>query len=132
VRIAQKALDDMLAHAREDAPHECCGLLIGDRHSIERSVRTRNLEASPTRYTIDPEDHFAAIHAARAENRRVVGAYHSHPAGPAFPSPSDVAEARWGADFLYVIVSLAGVSGEILAYRVKRGTPSPVNLVAAA
>lgn len=132
MKIAQAVLDDMLAHAREDSPRECCGLLIGDRHSIARSVRARNREAAPTRYAIDPEDHFAAIHAARAENRRVVGAYHSHPAGPPSPSPSDVAEASGGADFVYVIVSLASASGEILAYRLKHGTPSPVSLVAAA
>lgn len=119
----------MLAHAREAAPSECCGLLVGDRFSIERAVRARNRETSPTRYLIDPEDHFTAIHIARVEGKRVIGAYHSHPASPPVPSPTDIAEASGGADFLYLIVSLARPEGETSAYRLKRGSVIPVELV---
>jgi proteasome lid subunit RPN8/RPN11 len=126
VKIAQTVIDKMVAHAREEAPNECCGLLIGNRVTIEGSVRARNREASPTRYLIDPEDHFAAIHAARAAGKRVVGAYHSHPASPPQPSESDIAEARWGSDFVYVIVSLKFTEAEVFAYRLKHGTVVPV------
>lgn len=122
MKIAQRVIDDVLAHAREQAPQECCGLLIGDRLMIESSVRARNREASPTRYLIDPEDHFAAIHSARAAGKRVVGAYHSHPASPPEPSESDIAEASGGADFLYLIVSLKVPAAELFAYRLKHGT----------
>ena len=45
----------MLAHAREEAPRECCGLLVGKGDAVERSVRARNLDARPTRYLIDPD-----------------------------------------------------------------------------
>jgi proteasome lid subunit RPN8/RPN11 len=126
VKIAQTVIDTMVAHAREEAPNECCGLLIGNRVTIESSVRARNREASPTRYLVDPEDHFAAIHAARAAGKRVVGAYHSHPASPPQPSESDIAEARWGSDFVYVIVSLKMTEAEVFAYRLKHGTVVPV------
>jgi proteasome lid subunit RPN8/RPN11 len=126
VKIAEHVIDDVLAHARDEAPNECCGLLIGNRVTIEGSVRARNREASPTRYLIDPEDHFAAIHAARAAGKRVVGAYHSHPASAPQPSESDIAEARWGSDFVYVIVSLKSPEAEIFAYRLKHGTVVPV------
>ncbi len=111
---------DMLAHAREEAPRECCGLLIGKNETVERSVRARNIDTRATRYLIDPDDHFAAIRAARSEDREVIGAYHSHPASPPAPSPTDIAEASSGPDFLYVIVSLAGE--EIRAYRIEDGT----------
>src|SRR3954467_10872025 len=74
MKIPQHVIDEMLAHARDEAPNECCGLLVGTRDSIERSIRARNREASPTRYLIDPEDHFAAIHGARTSGQRVVGA----------------------------------------------------------
>ncbi len=131
VNISQSVIDDMLAHARLDAPNECCGLLVGNRQAILRNVRARNREASATRYLIDPDDHFAAIHAARSENRRVVGAYHSHPASAAAPSPSDIAEASGGADFIYVIVSPVKPDGEIFAYRLKNGRVVPLDLVRA-
>jgi proteasome lid subunit RPN8/RPN11 len=123
----------MLVHARESAPNECCGLLIGRSGEITRTVRATNIDSSPTRYLIDPRDHLAAIHAARSEGRRVVGAYHSHPARPPVPSDSDLAEANWGSTFLYVIVSPAEAAGnQVRAYRIKAGRAEGVELVSAA
>lgn len=107
IQLSQSALSDILRHAREEAPNECCGLLVGDAHRIERAVRARNLEASPRRFLIDPGDHFAAIRAARATGHAVVGAYHSHVTAAAVPSETDVAESTDEADFVHVIVSLA-------------------------
>lgn len=109
----------MLAHAREEAPRECCGLLVGKGESIVRSVRARNRDAKATRYLIDPEDHFAAIRGARADRLEVIGAYHSHPSSEAVPSPTDVADANSGSDFLYVIVSL--LNEDVRAYRIENG-----------
>jgi proteasome lid subunit RPN8/RPN11 len=109
----------MLSHARAEAPRECCGLLVGKGESVVRSVRARNLDATATRYLIDPEDHFAAIRAARAEGLEVVGAYHSHPSSAPVPSATDIAEANSGSDFVYVIVSL--VNDEVQAYRIAEG-----------
>jgi proteasome lid subunit RPN8/RPN11 len=113
--ISERALADMLSHARDEAPRECCGLLVGRRDEIERTVRARNLETRPARYLIDPEDHFAAIRDARSDGREVIGAYHSHPASAPVPSPTDLAEANSGSDFIYVIVSLIG--NDVRAYR---------------
>ena len=113
--IPSFVIADMLAHARQEAPRECCGLLVGSGEAVSRNVRARNLDGSPARYRIDPEDHFAAIHLARSEGADVIGAYHSHPASAPVPSPSDIAEAYSGPDFLYVIVSL--VEGDVRAYR---------------
>lgn len=103
--IPQAAIQSMLAHAREEAPRESCGLLVGQDNTVVRCVRARNLDSTATRYLINPEDHFAAIRAARAEGVDVVGAYHSHPASAPVPSATDIAEAHGGPDFLYVIVS---------------------------
>ena len=116
----------MLEHAREEAPRECCGLLIGTGDSIARSVRARNLDSKATRYLIEPEDHFAAIRSARAEGLEVIGAYHSHPSSAPVPSPTDVAEANSGSDFVYVIVSL--LNNAVRAYRIDRGVCEPLAL----
>ena len=116
----------MLAHAREEAPRECCGLLVGRETSIVRSVRARNLDAKATRYLIDPEDHFAAIRSARTEGLEVVGAYHSHPSSTPVPSETDIAEADSGSDFLYVIVS--PIRDDVRAYRIEAGVYTLVDL----
>ena len=116
----------MLAHARAEAPRECCGLLVGKRDAIVRSVRARNLDPKATRYLIDPQDHFAAIRSARAEGLEVIGAYHSHPTSPPVPSPTDVAEADGGAEFVYVIVSL--LNEEVRGYRIAGGVCEPLAL----
>jgi proteasome lid subunit RPN8/RPN11 len=117
---------DMLAHARDEAPRECCGLLIGRGDSVVRSIRARNLDAKPTRYLIDPEDHFRAIRAARAEGREVVGAYHSHPTSEPVPSATDIAEANSGPEFLYVIVS--PTEEDVRAFRIDAGAYKPLAL----
>lgn len=126
ISIPAAVISDMLSHARAEAPRECCGLLVGTLDSIVRSVRARNLEAKATRYLIDPEDHFAAVRAARTDGLEVVGAYHSHPSSAAVPSSTDLAEANSGADFLYVIVSL--VSDDVRAYRIDAGVWKPLAL----
>jgi desampylase len=99
--------DSLVAEARAAAPREACGLLVGRGHVVHRIRPARNLDASPSRYTIDPADHFAALREARRDGLAVIGAYHSHPAGPPEPSPSDTAEAV--PDFLYLIVGLVPV-----------------------
>lgn len=119
-------MSDLLRHAREEALRECCGLLVGKGESVARSVRARNLDTRATRYLIDPEDHFSAIRAARAEGLEVIGAYHSHPSSAPVPSPIDVAEAHSGSDFIYVIVSPVG--DEMRAYRIENGAIRPCPL----
>jgi proteasome lid subunit RPN8/RPN11 len=119
LNISSTIVRNLLQHAREEAPRECCGLLVGKGDSVVESVRARNLDAKATRYLIDPEDHFGAIRAARRDGLEVIGAYHSHPSSAAVPSPTDVAEANSGSDFLYVIVSL--VDDDVRAYRFEGG-----------
>jgi proteasome lid subunit RPN8/RPN11 len=117
VGIAAAVLEAVSAHARDEAPRECCGLLVGTGASIDEAVRTSNLEPGTTRYRIDPADHFRLIKQLRGTGRDIVGAYHSHPRSPARPSPTDIAEAS-GEGFLYVIASLAAGTPEIRAYRI--------------
>jgi [CysO sulfur-carrier protein]-S-L-cysteine hydrolase len=110
---------DILAHAREEAPHECCGLLVGRADAVVRAVRARNLSGVQTRYLVDPRDHFRALRSARADHLEVVGAYHSHPASSPVPSETDVSDAASGPEFLYLIVSL--LNDDVRAYRIDRG-----------
>ena len=120
---------EMIAHATEEAPRECCGLLVGQGSNVDESVRVRNVHPSPSRYLLDPAEHIATNRRLRGTGREVIGAYHSHPHSPAVPSPVDRAEAYY-SDFVWIIVSLA-VEGEpaVAAYRLRGGTFVPLALL---
>ena len=102
ITVRAGALRAIAAHARESWPLECCGLLIGTAGAVDAIYRARNVLASPARYLVCPEDHFAAIRFGRAKGLEVVGAYHSHPEGRPRPSETDRHEAH-GEGFTYVI-----------------------------
>jgi desampylase len=107
VRVARADLDAVLAHAREGAPLEVCGALVGRREEddivVERVLRTGNAHATPrVNYLIPPEELLAIVLRAEDEwGSEVVGFYHSHPAGPPHLSKTDHAWASWsGAVYL--------------------------------
>ena len=125
VVVRASVLGDIAAHSWAVAPDECCGLLVGTGARIESAHAARNLRRSPPRYLIDPADHFAAIRSGRKAGLAVVGAYHSHPASAASPSPRDEREAT-GSDFLYLIVSL--VTAKTRAFRLVDGRMEEVPL----
>lgn len=130
LKIQQHVIDAMIAHARDEDPNECCGLLVGCDGVVDECIRARNLRASPTEYLVDPADHFEAIRQARAAGRTIVGAYHSHPRSPAVPSPTDVSEAHY-PEFVYVIVSLAAPgTPDVHAYAIRGGRFASIELVA--
>jgi proteasome lid subunit RPN8/RPN11 len=95
----------VIAHARETAPAECCGVLVGRGDTIVEAIRCRNLDDNPNRFLIDPHDHLAARRHAREVGLEVIGFYHSHPHSAPQPSPTDLAQASY-PDHLYLIVGL--------------------------
>ena len=114
------------AHARKDAPRECCGLLVGKGHRVEVAVPMANAARTPrTAFRIDPAEHIAVRRVLRhiAPDRAIVGVYHSHPKGPALPSPRDIAEANY-PDWLFVIVGSKGRS--VRAFTIKNGRATAV------
>jgi [CysO sulfur-carrier protein]-S-L-cysteine hydrolase len=110
--------DSIIAHAKEEAPRECCGLLVGRASLVDECVRSPNLDANPNRYEIDARLHVATNRRLRGTGRTVVGAYHSHPHSPAWPSASDVAESYY-SEFIWMIVSLALPEAELKAFRIE-------------
>ena len=127
MRIQSAVLGAIVAHARREAPHECCGLLIGTEDSIEDAVAAANVRASDVSFLVSPEDHFGAIRHARATGRSVVGAYHSHPRSSAVPSATDIAEAN-DPGLLHVIVSLATDPPDVRAWRITDAAVAEVGI----
>src|SRR5581483_4016014 len=105
IRISRAVLDAIAAHARDAAPEECCGLLLGrDAHILE-ALPSANLAADRTRhFLVDPRAHFHAIRRARqGRGHPIIGFYHSHPFSEPVPSASDAAGAS-DTDHWYLIV----------------------------
>jgi proteasome lid subunit RPN8/RPN11 len=112
---------EIVRHAREAAPAECCGLLLGHDDEIVEAVRTRNVAVQDqSRFVVDPKDHIDGRREARCRGLEVVGFYHSHPRSPASPSETDRAEASYPGH-LYLIVSLAGAAPDVAMFRLDRG-----------
>ena len=110
--------DTIVAHAREGAPAEVCGLVAGRGGVAERVIACTNIHATPTtRYQIDPRDQLAALREMDDRGEELVAIYHSHPATQPYPSPTDRAEAYY-PDAFYVLVSLRAEAPEVRAYRI--------------
>lgn len=113
MRVARAVLDAVIAHARETAPAECCGLLLGRDGVVVESVRTVNVaDERETRFVIDPKGHIDGRREARRRGLEVAGFYHSHPRSAPSPSATDRVEASY-PDHLYLIVSLAHEPPEV-------------------
>ena len=130
-RLARQAVESMVAHARAEAPAECCGVLVGAGGRIDQAVAARNVAAgsdgaaSASRFVLNPADHFRVRREARERGLEVVGFYHSHPHSPAWPSERDVAEATY-ADAACAIVSLAGAVPDVRLFQIGQGTSTEV------
>lgn len=116
-------------HARESAPQECCGLLLGEDETARRVLRCRNVHPTPeTRYLVDRAQLFEAFKASTDFDRELVAIYHSHPRSPAHPSATDRAEAYW-PEAAYVLVSLRSEPPEMFAYRITDGAARVIPIV---
>jgi proteasome lid subunit RPN8/RPN11 len=114
-------LDEMVAHAREEAPNECCGLIAADNGDATRVYRATNSEHSPVKYVVDPRDQIR-IQNDIDDNGWDLGAiYHSHTRTEPYPSQTDINLARNWPDPLYVIVGVAGDEPDVRAFRIVDG-----------
>ena len=108
----------MIAHARETAPEECCGL-IGGISDVEAVTlyRLRNVTPNPQLgYEAAPEDLFAAQRQMRERGEELLAIYHSHPrASDPSPSETDVRLAYYPSA-KYLIIGLGGTEAVIKAF----------------
>ena len=106
MRIAQSLIEEMVAHAREDLPNECCGMVGGSDGEASVVVPVVNAAASPLRFEMDPQGQYDALMAIEGEGKELLAIYHSHTKSAAYPSQTDVNQAVNWPDAIYLIVSL--------------------------
>lgn len=127
MRIPKAIYEELLEHAREDAPNECCGLIGGEDGVAKTVYRARNAEASPLRYNLDPQDQFRIMSEMEERGEELAAIYHSHTASPAYPSQTDINLAAY-PDALYLIVSLAEGEKDLRGFRIVDGEVTEVDL----
>jgi proteasome lid subunit RPN8/RPN11 len=110
IRIEPEAWGQMVAHARETYPNECCGAMLGSVDNGQKQVRiAMRLEnayagAQNARYELRPQDLMAAEREARNRNMDLVGIYHSHPDCDAYFSTTDLKNScPW---YSFVVLSI--------------------------
>lgn len=128
--LAQRYLDEIIAHAREEAPNECCGIIAGQDGRAVKLFRARNAEASPYRYSVDPQDLFRIYRECEANSWDFLAIYHSHTASEAYPSPTDIRLAFWPEAY-YVLVSLKDAAKPVVrAFRIVDGNVTEEKIIA--
>jgi len=110
IRIESEPWAQMVAHARETYPDECCGAMLGstdgEQKAVRIAIRLRNAfeGAQAARYELRPEDLLAADKAAREQKMDLIGIYHSHPDCDAYFSRTDLQNScPW---YSFVVLSI--------------------------
>ena len=114
----------MLAHVLADRSEERCGLLAGQANRVVAVLPVPNVMRSAVAYQMDGREFIEAMVACDFEP---LGIFHSHPAGPPVPSPTDIAQALY-PDSVYVIIALNQSPPSVRAFRIVEGRVSEVNL----
>ncbi len=122
VTLEKRFLDEMISHARQDDPNECCGILAGKDGRVTKLYRVTNSEHSPYRYNMDSKEFFNAYRDIEDKGWDMFGFYHSHTHTQAYPSPTDRSLASW-PDSYYLIVSLQDKASPLVrAFTIRNGT----------
>ena len=122
MRIRPDIVEEIVSHAREEAPNECCGMIGAHDGEATSLYRARNAEASPLRYTVHPQDQLRIMEQIDERGEQLAAIYHSHTGSPAYPSQTDVNLAENWPDPLYVICSVADPdSPHLRAFAIRDG-----------
>ncbi len=133
--ISPQQLEQIVAHAREEAPNECCGVVavaqgaeVGEARAMS-VYPTRNVHASPKRFEIDGRDVLAAMSEFDAEGWDIGAIYHSHTHTAPYPSQTDVNFAANWPGVEWIIVGLSDAERpEVRSYLIEEGVVREVAL----
>ena len=108
ITITQDHAREIIVHALQEYPNECCGILAGADGASRELYRITNTAKSPYRYLMDPQEFLDADLESERNGMEFLAFYHSHTHSPAYPSQTDVRMAQQSGyhDVHYILVSL--------------------------
>lgn len=128
MRIRRQQLEQIIAHAREEAPNECCGMVASNDGEVTRVFRTANVEESPFRFVIGPQEQLEVLNEIERERDELGAIYHSHTRTEPTPSQTDINFARAWPGVLWIIVGLRDAEPEVRTWAIAHDRASEVEL----
>lgn len=128
MKISRELYDQMIAHARADAPNECCGMVSSNGDEAIKVYPAENAAASPLRYEIDGAEQYRIQMEIDDAGHDLGAIYHSHTRSEPYPSQTDINLAFY-PDAMYVIVGLAGEEPDVRSYFIRDGRVTEADLV---
>jgi proteasome lid subunit RPN8/RPN11 len=128
MRIPREMYEQMIEHAREEAPNECCGMIATRDGQAINLYRATNAAASPLRYEIDGAEQYRIQMQIYDSDLELGAIYHSHTRTEPVPSQTDINLAFY-TDALYVIVGLAAGEPDVRAFTIRDGQVAQAELV---
>ncbi len=118
IKISKSKFNEMIEHAREENPDECCGILVGTSNSVSKIYKITNDAKSPYRYVMNPQQFFDVQADCDRNNLDMIAFYHSHTHTKAYPSDTDVRmalQSGWVENLIiYILVSLEDKSNPVV------------------
>jgi [CysO sulfur-carrier protein]-S-L-cysteine hydrolase len=121
MRISRQLLDEIIAHARAEAPNECCGMIASRNGEAVAVHRATNTAASPLRYEIDGMEQYRIQTEIEDAGLELGAIYHSHTRSDPVPSQTDINLAFY-PESLYVIVGVKGDEPDVRAWEITGGS----------
>jgi proteasome lid subunit RPN8/RPN11 len=127
MKLSRALYDEMVEHARAEAPNECCGMVATSNGEAVKVYPAVNAAASPLRYEIDGAEQYRIQMDIDDAGHDLGAIYHSHTRSKPYPSQTDINLAFY-PEALYVIVGLAGEEPEVRAFQIRDGQVTEAEL----
>jgi proteasome lid subunit RPN8/RPN11 len=119
-KLQQKILLD---HTCKEEPNEACAILYGNKIEEENIVKeiwlTNNSNPSPIEFTLSAEQTWEMDQKRKELNLEIIGIFHSHPKGDAFPSSTD---KKFMQNNPYVWIIYSGINKNFRAFILESDT----------
>jgi [CysO sulfur-carrier protein]-S-L-cysteine hydrolase len=125
--MSKSAWQKMISHCTEELPLEACGLLSGKNGVAETVWPMENIKRSPVSFSMDIEQIRSVFELIDKKDECLIGIYHSHPTGSAYPSAGDIAYNNY-PEVGHLIVSLANKTPIVNCFQIKGKQVTPLSI----
>jgi proteasome lid subunit RPN8/RPN11 len=131
LRLPPECRDELVRHARKEAPREAVGFLAGVHDEMVERVVPLVSRGNQRSFFVDPYSQYRALRVIQAAGFVPIALYHSHPGGCSCLS---MADRTFGeeAGLIQVVVALTPSRpprAELAAYRLEDGAVQDVEIV---